>query len=205
MDLQERNERLFYKLLINNVEELLPVVYTPRSTGQSLFFRRPQGQEKMFELLRNWPEESIQVIVVTDGERILGLGDLGCQGMGIPVGKLALYTALRGVRPSAVICVVKSAYSSKVRESLAAGRRGHWHSHSAPLLWLLPGIGPEGVAIIMDPPTFSMVKLTTANQHYLLPFRPDEPALATSTIPSTHRHHQQPVFSSDPEQAKKLR
>uniref|UniRef100_A0A0D3HMP3 TF-B3 domain-containing protein n=1 Tax=Oryza barthii TaxID=65489 RepID=A0A0D3HMP3_9ORYZ len=203
MDLQERNERLFYKLLINNVEELLPVVYTPRSTGQSLFFRRPQGQEKMFELLRNWPEESIQVIVVTDGERILGLGDLGCQGMGIPVGKLALYTALRGVRPSAVICVVKSAYSSKVRESLAAGRRGHWHSHSAPLLWLLPGIGPEGVAIIMDPPTFSMVKLTTANQHYLLPFRPDEPALATSTIPSTHRHHQQPVFSSDPEQAKK--
>uniref|UniRef100_A0A0D3HMP4 TF-B3 domain-containing protein n=1 Tax=Oryza barthii TaxID=65489 RepID=A0A0D3HMP4_9ORYZ len=175
MDLQERNERLFYKLLINNVEELLPVVYTPRSTGQSLFFRRPQGQEKMFELLRNWPEESIQVIVVTDGERILGLGDLGCQGMGIPVGKLALYTALR-------VCVVKSAYSSKVRESLAAGRRGHWHSHSAPLLWLLPGYNYGSTDILhgqadhgkstlpaigMDPPIFSTVRLTTGNQHYV--------------------------------------
>ncbi|KAM0863267.1 hypothetical protein ACQ4PT_044709 [Festuca glaucescens] len=89
MDLQERNERLFYKLLIDNVEELLPVVYTP--TG------------KVLEVLRNWPERNIQVIVVTDGERILGLGDLGCQGMGIPVGKLSLYTALGGVRPSACL------------------------------------------------------------------------------------------------------
>ncbi|KAL4329171.1 hypothetical protein AHAS_Ahas13G0273400 [Arachis hypogaea] len=109
--LQERNERLFYKLLIEHVEELLPVVYAP-TVGEACqkygsIFMHPQGlyislKEKILEVLRNWPEKNIQFIVVTDGERILGHGDLGCQRMGIPVGKISLCTSLGGVHLSAV-------------------------------------------------------------------------------------------------------
>ena len=115
--LQDANEVLFYALLLGHIEEMMPMVYTPvvaQACEQfSHIYRRPRGlfisyplRDSIPQLLRNRPHSEVDVIVVTDGERILGIGDQGAGGLGIPIGKLSLYTLIGGIRPERTLPIV---------------------------------------------------------------------------------------------------
>ncbi|KAL2251261.1 NAD-dependent malic enzyme 62 kDa isoform, mitochondrial [Sesamum indicum] len=115
--LHDRNETMYYKVLIDNIEEYAPIVYTPTvglvCQKYSGLFRRPRGmyfsaedRGEMMSMVYNWPADQVDMIVVTDGSRILGLGDLGVQGIGIAIGKLDLYVAAAGINPQRVLPVM---------------------------------------------------------------------------------------------------
>ncbi len=117
---QDRNETVFYRLLEEHIEEMLPIIYTPTVGAAcqrfSEIYRRPRGlfiaypdRDRIPEILRNRPRRHVDVIVVTDGQRVLGLGDQGVGGMGIPIGKLSLYTALGGIAPGRTLPVLLDA------------------------------------------------------------------------------------------------
>lgn len=115
--LQDNNETLYYRLLSEHIEELMPIVYTPvvalGCQHFSRIYRRPRGmfisyplRDHIPQLLRNRPNADVDIIVVTDGERILGIGDQGAGGMGIPIGKLSLYSLIGGIQPARTLPVV---------------------------------------------------------------------------------------------------
>ncbi|SQK75518.1 NAD-dependent malic enzyme [Tatumella ptyseos] len=116
-NIQDTNETLFYRVLADHLQEVMPIIYTPTvGTACEQFsdiYRRARGvfisypnREHIEDMLQNATKQNVKVIVVTDGERILGLGDLGIGGMGIPIGKLSLYTACGGISPAYTLPIV---------------------------------------------------------------------------------------------------
>jgi malate dehydrogenase (oxaloacetate-decarboxylating) len=135
--LQDTNEVLFYRLLLDHIEEMMPIVYTPvvalACEHFSGIYRRPRGIFVSFPLrgdiptlLRNRPNSDVDVIVVTDGERILGIGDQGAGGLGIPIGKLALYTLIGGIDPARTLPVILDVGTNN-RERLDDPEYLGWH------------------------------------------------------------------------------
>src|SRR6202050_2753119 len=138
-DLQDSNETLFYALLTRNIEEIMPLVYTP-TVGEgcqrfSEIWRKPRGlflsypnRDRIAQILGHPRYDGVKCIVFSDGERILGLGDQGAGGMGIPIGKMALYTALGGIHPEnclPILLDVGTDNEDRLKDPIYIGWRHH--------------------------------------------------------------------------------
>ena len=138
-ELQDTNEVLFYRLVADHLAEVLPIIYTPTVAlacqAFSRIYRRPRGlfltypmRDRMREVLHHRRQESVDVIVVTDGERVLGIGDQGIGGMGIPIGKLSLYTAIGGIDPARTLPITLDVGTNDESRLASPGYLG-WRHH----------------------------------------------------------------------------